>query len=182
MSKLTEAQKKYRKRERMIEAAKKYTIGTYARKVAQVFQQMIRAEAAALPDGLTPAVVDGTMTNVFRRVGQCVCVTCGKVLPWKNPVNRYSGMHTGHFLASRRNSILFAPDNVAPQCSSCNYFKSGSGQEYRLWMLSARGARVVEDLEHLKEESVQFSKEQLVDMKLEFQARLKSAEKEMSSD
>ena len=176
---LTEAQKQYNKRERMIEKARQYTIGTYARKVAQVFQQMVRAEAAAVPDGLAPAVVDGKMTNVFRRVGQCVCVTCGKVLPWKAGINRFSGMHTGHFLASRRNSILFAPDNVAPQCSSCNYFKSGSGQEYRLWMLSVRGADVVEDLEHLKEESRQFSKDELVDMKLEFQARLKTAEEKM---
>ena len=178
---LTGEEKLERKRQRMIKATEKYSVGTYARKVAQVFQQMVRAEAAALPDGLTPAVVDGAMTNVFRRVGQCVCVTCGKVLPWKNPVNRYSGMHTGHFLASRRNSILFAPDNVAPQCSSCNYFKSGSGQEYRLWMLSARGARVVEDLEHLKEESRQFSKDELVDMKLEFQARLKKAEEQTAA-
>lgn len=176
---LTEGEKLYRKRERMIKATKKYSVGTIARKVAQVFQQMIRAEAAAQPEGLWPAVVDGTMDGVFRRVGECVCVTCGKVLPWKNPVNRYSGMHTGHFLGSRRNSILFAPDNVAPQCSSCNYFQSGAGQEYRLWMLSVRGARVVEDLEHLKEESRHFSKEELVDMKLEFQKRLKIAEEQM---
>ena len=92
------------RRDSMIAKAKEYQIGTYVTKfVSKEFQRMIRAEAAAKPEGFEWAVVDGELKEVFRRLGQCVCVTCGKVQPWSGNIG---GMHTGHFLASRRFSIL----------------------------------------------------------------------------
>ncbi len=176
---LTNEEKGERKRQRMIDKAKEFTLGTYSRKVAAVFQQMIRAEAAAQPEGAVPAVVDGQVTEVFRRVGQCVCVTCGRVQSWKGGVARYGGMHTGHFLGSRCNSILFEEANVAPQCVECNIFQGGAPQDFRLWMLSTTGKGTIERLERLKQQTVSFTREQLVDMKLEFYARLKAAEQRM---
>ena len=173
---LTLQEKTARKRQRMLDKAREYSLGTYARQVAALFQRMIRAEAAALPEGITPAVVNGEIRDVFRRVGQCVCVTCGKVAGWKGGANRYGVMHTGHFLASRRNSILFEEANVAPQCPSCNFFRHGAPQEFRLWMLAVRGQETVERLERLKHQTVSFTREELVDMKLAFQKRLKAAE------
>jgi hypothetical protein len=182
---LTLEEKAERARRRMIEKAREYSTGTYANRfVSPIFQRMIRAEAAAMPTGKTPAIVDGEwscaqLAHVFRKVGQCVCVTCGKVLPWSGGVARYSGMHTGHFLASRRNSILFDEDNVAPQCSHCNYHEHGAQQRFTMWMVAVRGEEAVQRLRELKNAVLQFSREDLVDMRIEYKARLKAAEERM---
>lgn len=163
-----------RRRQRMIDKAREYQLGTYSSKfVAPVFQQMIRAEAAALPPGMAVAILDGVLSAVTREFGECVCITCGKVHPWKGGVDRFSGMHTGHFLASRRNSILFVEDNVAPQCSRCNVFRSGEQQLFRQWMIAVRGLETIERLEKLKTETVVFTREELVDMRIRFADRLK---------
>lgn len=176
---LSEEEKAERARQRMIDTAKKYQTSTYSRKfVAPLFQKMVRAEVGADHRPYLTAVVDGEIRQVFRELGQCVCVTCGKVDSWDSGIK---GMHTGHFLASRRNSILFQEDNVAPQCSSCNYYRSGAPQAFRLWMLKVRGKDVVERLEKLKTESVSFTKEQLVDMRIDYAARLKAAEERMAN-
>ena len=176
---LTPEEKATRARQRMIEKAREWTIGTHTRKVAEVYQQMVRAEAAAMPEGMTSAVVGGQISQVFRRIGQCVCVTCGKVGPWKGGLNRYGGMHTGHFLASRRASILFLADNVAPQCSHCNVFQHGAPSAFTLWMEHVRGKETIERIRRLKHTGRQFTHEELVDAKLTYQARLKAAEERM---
>lgn len=164
-------------RERMLKTAKRHQSSTYARKfVAPIFQRMIRAEFAADPSPTAPAVIGCEVEDVPRRMGQCVCVTCGSVQRWNSGV---TGIHTGHFLASRRNSILFAEDNVAPQCSTCNTFRSGDPQAFRRWMLHVRGEDIVTHLEYLKTQSVSFSRAELVDMRLNYTDRLKAAEERM---
>ena len=164
-------------RDRMLDKAREKTLGTYVAKfVAPEFQKMIRAEAGSIADGTETAVVDGNISPVVRRVGQVVCVTCGKVGPWSSGL---SGMHTGHFLASRRNSIIFDEDNVAPQCSSCNRYHGGMPQQFRLWMLHERGVETINRLERLKHTVRTFTREELVDMRIEFKARLKVAEHRM---
>ena len=173
MAKQTPEQIATRRRQRMIDKAREYQVGTYSRKfVAPVFQQMIRAEAAVLPGSIL-AIVGGELLSVPRTIGECVCITCGKVHPWKGGVDRFSGMHTGHYLASRRNSILFEEDNVAPQCSHCNYQNGGEQQLFSKWMLAVRGAETIERLEALKRTVVVFSRDQLVDMRISFADRLK---------
>jgi hypothetical protein len=172
---LTPEEKARRKRDRMIVKAREYQIGTYCHKfVARVFQRMIRAEAAAQPAGYVNAVIDGEIRGVYRRVGDIVCVTCGKRGPWRGNV-----MDTGHFLASRANSILFEEDGVVPQCKRCNGWESGAPQRFRQWMLAVRGADTVERLEKLKRTTRQFTREELVDMRIEFQTRLDRAEEKM---
>ena len=170
---LTPEQRAARRRQRMIDKAREYQVGTYSRKfVAPVFQQMIRAEAAVLPGSIL-AIVGGELLSVPRTIGECVCITCGKVHPWKGGVDRFSGMHTGHYLASRRNSILFEEDNVAPQCSHCNYQNGGEQQLFSKWMLAVRGIETIERLEALKRTVVVFSRDELVDMRISFADRLK---------
>jgi len=157
----------------MIDKAREYQVGTYSRKfVAPVFQQMIRAESAVIPGSIL-AIVGGELLSVPRTIGECVCITCGKVHPWKGGVDRFSGMHTGHYLASRRNSILFEEDNVAPQCSHCNYQNGGEQQLFSKWMLAVRGIETIERLEALKRTVVVFSRDELVDMRISFADRLK---------
>jgi len=175
--KLTAKEREDRKRLRMVQKAQEYQTSTYIRKfVAPLFQQMIRAEWASREDGVEYAVVDGQVRNVRRRKGQCICVTCGKIMLWKSGI---AGMHTGHFLASRRNSILFEEDNVAPQCSHCNYHLSGAPQAFRQWMLFVHGEKTVERLERLKTESRTFTRHELVDMRIAYQTRLKAAQERM---
>ena len=177
MPKITPEEKAQRSRQRMIDVARQSQIGTYTRSVvAPLFQKMIRAEAAAKPAGGTQAIVNGELSLVLREGGQCVCVTCGKVLPWKgNGPWKENLLHTGHFLASRRNSILFEEENCWPQCSHCNYVQSGEQQLFRKWMLAVRGAEVVERLERLKNEMRTFDRETLVDMRIAYQKRLDAA-------
>lgn len=166
-------------RQRMLEKAKEFQTSTYGRKfVAPLFQKMIRAEAGA-DDSFPFAIVDGELRDVAREIGQVVCVTCGTVAQWKGNSIGGGTIETGHFLASRRNSILFEEMNVAPQCVICNRHRSGEQQLFRKWMLAVRGPEVVERLERLKTESVSFSAEELVDMRIEYAARLKAAEERM---
>lgn len=176
--KLTPTEKAARARQRKIDRARQYTTGTYIRKfVAPLFQKMVRAEFGATPDCAVGAIVEGELRLVSRVLGECVCVTCGLIKSWDSGIK---GMHTGHFLASRRNAILFEEDNVAPQCSSCNYFRSGAPQEFRQWMVEVRGIETVERLERLKTETRTFTRDELVDMRIEFSARLKAAEERMT--
>lgn len=180
---LTSEQKAQNARERMIEVAKHFQLGTYSNKfVSSVFQQMIRAEAAALPEGLATVIIKGELGQSLRVVGQCACVTCGKILRWKANSAWMVGvlhMHTGHFLASRCNSILYEEDNCAPQCSRCNYYRSGEQQLFRKWMLAVR-PEAVERLERLKTKSKQFDRETLVDMRISYKARLDAAVERMT--
>ncbi len=164
------------KRETMLARAEQVGLGTYTNKfVAREFQRMIRAEAAAQPSGYTAAFCDVRVGEVYRRLGQCACVTCGTVGRWDGGAG---GMNTGHFLASRCNSILFEETNVAPQCAACNCYRGGMPQQYRLWMEHVRGAEVIERLERLKSGQVRkFTRDELVDMRIEFKRRLKEAER-----
>lgn len=144
--------------------------------VAPLFQKMIRAEFGADPRRYVTAVVNGKIQQVERHVGQCVCVTCGKVDSWDSGIK---GIHTGHFLASRRASILLEEANVAPQCSSCNFYRSGAPSEFRIWMEAVRTLEVIEHLSRLKTQSVSFSRDELVDKWFEYSERLKAAQKRM---
>ena len=173
---LSTEEKARRKRDRMIETVIKRGRGKYVSAIlAPLFQEMIRAEAAAKPDGRYPAVVDGKLATVFREIGQCVCVTCGKVKPWKGGYT----MEAGHFLAGRTASTLFAPTNSNPQCTSCNQHLSGNQVNYRIWMQHVYGTEEVERLQRLKATVRQFTRDELVDMRIEFQTRLDTAIKRM---
>lgn len=171
------ADKLARARERMIEKAREYQIGTYAHRfVASVFQLLVRAEAAAMPEGAAWAMVDGSYSIVFRQVGECVCVTCGFAGPWKGNSIGGGSIESGHFLASRRASILFEESNVHPQCKYCNRHLSGNHGLYVSWMRHAYGQDEIDRLQRLKNEVRQFTREELVDMRIGYAARLKAAE------
>ena len=165
-------------RDRLIEKAKEYQVGTYSRRfVAPLFQKMVRAESGADPRKFVTAVVDGTIRQVARKLGECVCVTCGKVLAWDSG---QLGMHTGHFVASRCNSIVYEETNTACQCCSCNIFKHGNPGPFRTWMEAVRGLPEIERLERLKADSRQFTRDELVDMRIGFGIRLKAAIERMA--
>lgn len=166
---------------KQIELCKSMGTSKYKTKhVAPIFQRCIRAEAGSHPGFYTPAIIFGVLKQVVRRIGQCVCITCGRVCPWEGGTFE-SQLHCGHFLGGR-GSILFEPECVAPQCSGCNRHHGGRPQEFRQWMEAVRGLETIERLERLKREPLSRSRDELVDMRLEFNRRLKAAQERMKGN
>ena len=173
---LTPEEKERRKAKRMLEKFAEYTLGTCKNKVATDFQRMIRAEAAAEPPGFVEAVVDGEIDVVWRGVGECVCVTCGTVAWWKGAEIGGGTIETGHFIASRAASIIFEPTNANPQCKRCNRHLSGNQANYELWMQHIYGPDEPDRLRQLRHQPKQFTREELVELRILYMARAKAAE------
>ena len=166
--------KEARARQKTIDEWKAFSPQTCRAKTAKVFQRMTKAEAAAEHYGWWPAVVDGKLDEVYRCVGECVCITCGKVGDWN-----VKGFHCGHWIGRVHASTLLESDNVAVQCASCNEHNHGRLREYTMWMEAVRGINVMERLQVLKHQPVTFSREDLVDLRISFRDRLKVAELKM---
>lgn len=165
----------------MIEDAKRFSTGTYiAKRVAPLFQRMVRAERACRSASKDIAVVNGECAYVFRDKGECVCITCGSVHPWKGNTIHGGTLDTGHFIGSRRNSIVFEENNAHPQCKQCNLYLGGNQRHYETWMRRVYGDAEVERLQRLKNITKQFTRDELIDLKLEFTARVKAAEQRMT--
>lgn len=170
-----------RARQKLLEKAKEYTTGTYSRKfVAGTFQRMVRAEAGADQRRFAIAVVDGKVQQVARSLGECVCVTCGKIAFWTGNGIGGGEIETGHFIGSRRVSILFEERNAHPQCKNCNRHLYGNHGCYEMWMRAVYGQEEIDRLRRLKNASITFDREQLVDFRIAFQARLKAAMEKMN--
>ena len=91
----------------------------------------------------------------------------------------YGTMHAGHFLPTRRLSILFDERNVHPQCSGCNK-ASGNPAAYFQFMLAEYGQEVIDDLHRLKHcGDVKYEREDYVRMRLSYVDRTKAAVKKM---
>jgi hypothetical protein len=168
--KLSPEEKASRERERLIESAKADSLQTYRGKVARIFQRLVRAEAAAAPAGFSRHYWEGGICESYRQVGECVCITCGAVKPWN-----HKGMHAGHWIGRVHQSTLFEPDNLATQCGGCNEHRHGMQQEYLIWLQRVRGLNVVDRLLVLKHKPKSFTRDALVDMRIEFSKRLKVA-------
>lgn len=175
--KLSPEEKAARERERMIEKAKAVSLQTYRGQVARIFQRLIRAEAAALDEGYYPAVRRGIIAPIYKCVGECVCITCGNVMLWN-----HKGCHAGHWIGRVHQSTLFVRENLHPQCASCNQHGNGMPIEYLKFMVEMRGQNIVDRLLVLKHQPKSFSRDELVDMRIEFSRRLKSAVERMKGN
>ena len=148
--------------------------------VAPLFQKMMRAEWGANSAAEALAVSKGKLILVGRSNGQCVCVTCGTVCPWEG--GRFDKrLNCGHFIAGR-GSILFEEDCVAPQCAGCNMYHGGRPLEFRIWMEAVRGIETIERLETAKHKPLSRTRDELVDMRLNFNQRLKAAQAKMKGN
>ena len=172
---LTETEKAARARQRMIHNFRQYQIGTCTGKVAAVFQRMKRAEAGAV-DGHVEFVRDGQYFVSYTRLGECTCVTCGRVCPWNA-----RDIHTGHYLAGRRASIVLEETNAHPQCAHCNKDLGGNQGCYEQYMLHVYGQAEIDRLRELKAQTRTFTRPELADLKIAFTARLKAAERAMEA-
>lgn len=80
--------------------------------------------------------------NAFirQRDADKTCITCGK----------YKIEHACHFYsAGHYTSLRFNEDNVHGGCLQCNYFKHGSGNEYRRNILTRIGQQRLDFLDSI---------------------------------
>lgn len=85
--------------------------------------------------------------NAADDAGMVKCVTCNKVMNWKEA-------HSGHFIhASKGNVISYDIRAINPQCVSCNSFKSGNLVQYAVFLEEKYGAGIVTKLSEKKSQS-----------------------------
>lgn len=70
------------------------------------------------------------------------CITCGKLMHWKDSQG-------GHYISRTVEATCIEPDNVWPQCESCNCYKSGNVTMYRINLTRRIGIERVERLENM---------------------------------
>ena len=71
------------------------------------------------------------------------CYTCGKTL-----VDGQQDFHIGHFISSSicSTELRYDLDNLRPQCSGCNVWKSGNWIAYEQRLIIEHGENYVKDL------------------------------------
>ena len=181
MAKLTDEERESRRFNRAMETARAKRLSTLKNLAASALQEAIRAEYGANTKPVKFWDHEGCKIHFMATPpGFCVCVTCGLCLPWKGKGSVWGTMHAGHFLPTRRLSILFDERNVHPQCSGCNK-ASGNPAAYFQFMLAEYGQDVIDDLHRLKHSwSVKFEREDYVRMRLSYVDRTKIAVKKMA--
>jgi hypothetical protein len=75
--------------------------------------------------------------------GNVKCVTCGKVMPWKES-------QAGHFVKRGHAAVRWDERNVYPQCAGDNLFKNGAQDEMALHIIKTHGVDVLDELMRLK--------------------------------
>lgn len=143
---------KEKRRQRLLNTLKKYSLTKARNLVATEFQLMIRLEAIE-PDG------------------KLTCVTCGKRSEF--------GFDAGHYMGRTRSNTLFDEMNCHPQCKSCNNHQSGALGKYRKYLVKRYGEAAVENLEARGAQTKQWTREELVDLKIEYLRRQKAAKERL---
>ena len=180
MTKLTAEERERRRFNRAMDTASAKRLSTLKNETASALQEAIRAEygASTKPVRFWKAALCKIIEYPVPS-GFCACVTCGDCLLWKGNGTTWGTMHAGHFLPSRRLSILFDERNIHPQCSGCNK-ASGNPAAYFQYMRAAYGQEVIDDLHRLKHSGdVTFEREDYVRMRLSYLDRTKIAVKKM---
>lgn len=172
-------------RDRMIQKAGELQVGTYLQRfVAKDFQLMVRAEAGASEDAvLAYQDMIGACVILPSPLGQAVCVTCGDCRPWTHDkkAGGVLGLDSGHYVCGRGASYVLQETNCHPQCVLCNKHNYGQPERYRAYMLARYGIEEIERLEDLKRKVIcQYTREEMVDLRIGFRARIKKARRVMS--
>ena len=94
--------------------------------------------------------------------GNCTCVTCNKVLHWKE-------IQAGHFMSRKHYSIRWSEANVKSQCAACNIFRYGEQYKFSLFL----GKSVAEALYLKSKEIVKYANHELIEMTEAYSKKLK---------
>lgn len=76
--------------------------------------------------------------------GRCKCITCGKVLHWREIQN-------WHYRSRLCNKYRFDERNCHPQCKHCNVMLNGNYRNYHIYMVDTYGEEVESMLRNDKE-------------------------------
>jgi hypothetical protein len=112
----------------------------------------------------------------FIRVRDCIkttgspsrgrCTTCGRPYPFKC-------LQAGHWLQGRHPSVLFDPRNIHAQCYYCNIQLRGNPVKYYHFMEYTYGLEVMAILEVHDGQKKQFTVQELIDIRREFEEKEK---------
>lgn len=96
------------------------------------------------------------------------CISCGAT-----KAKQWDGGHL--YKAEIYSGLIFDENNCHRQCSQCNDYNSGNELAYREGLIKRYGEDYVKELEAKKDRlrNYKYSKEQLVEIKTEYQNRLK---------
>lgn len=97
------------------------------------------------------------------------CVTCGKVMHWKDA-------HACHFISRRHMSLRFDPQNVHPGCVRCNLFENGSLAEYSQYLLDEYGRDTFDRLLSEKHQIKKFTRDELQALISEYEQKVRDLE------
>lgn len=170
---LSRKEKLRRRRNQELDYAKKFRLQTYRGKVATTFQTMIRAEYGAIVEPVSFYCYGGVQTRSIIS-GFCACITCGRQYAWKGS----NQLDCGHGIPGRKNAILFEERIVAPQCVACNR-AGGEVKRYELVVDHVHGPGTYEEIEARKRDPTPISRDQLIDMRIEYLGRLSIAQERM---
>ena len=99
---------------------KKKSIKTLKLKLDKIFSEYIRRRVA-------------------DKFGNVECVTCGKVMHWKEA-------HCGHWISRAKLNTRFDERNCNVQEAGCNTFRNGEPQKYWIYMEKKYGREVMDEL------------------------------------
>ena len=132
-------------------AKKTKTIAKEVDDVAKLMQELVRLKAA-----------DDN--------GYVECCTCGVVRLWNDR------MHGAHFIGRKKLATKIMIENCHPACASCNQWahKTTLGiLEYRRYMIDTYDEDAVDELEDLSRTIKKWTREEVADIKSDFQAQIK---------
>ena len=150
---LSEEEKRQNKVQKTFERYKALTIGKIKNDVLKEFQMLRRYQEFG--------------DSFFLPSNQVDCISCGYLIPDPRTCD------AGHFISRKHTATAFHPDNVWPQCKSCNQHKNGNLAEYRKRLVEMIGWERVAILDVLKDVPVTFTKWQYAQLKEAYRSMVK---------
>ena len=90
------------------------------------------------------------------------CITCGTI----------TTLQCGHFIKRQHMAVRWNPLNAAGQCPRCNHFLHGNEGAFCMALIKKYGQAIVDELLRLKHTTAKFSRGELIDRILNYQAKL----------
>jgi hypothetical protein len=122
------------------------------------------------------AKLDGMFSEWIRRSsadegGTVGCVTCGKLMYWKN-----DGAQAGHFIKRQHRSVRWDERNVHVQCVYCNKWRNGEEGQHGDYIIRTHGIDAHQDLFRLKHQVKKYTRSDLEALITEYKTKLKELE------